>query len=860
MHIGGRKGAEGPRGYRHSFQAVFMLAALFSAGMLGGCSGFVNGTKSVLAAFQLGSSSLNFGKVTVGKQTTQTISISNTGNTTVSITQATFSNPQFSLSGSALPMSLATGQTGNLTVAITPTAAGTVNGTVTIQGSDGSSPATASLSANAAAAGPQISLSNTSVDFGSVGVGSTGNASVTISNLGSSDLNLTVVSINGAEFGETGIATPKTISAGLSATMALTFHPTTSGVDTGSVSITSNDPVNPTTVISLTGAGTNGSPAQLQASPALLSFGNVTVGNNATQHVTLTNTGSAALQISALAVGGTGFSANGVALPLTLGPSATATLNVIFAPTAAGSATGTITISSNASGSPLVISLNGTGAQGGLTISPSIFSFGSVVDGQTKSQTFTLINTGTASLTISQLSVSGTGFTVSGLNTPATLAAGDSATFSAVFAPTTAGSFTGTVSVASNAPNSPANISLTGTGVASSVTLAASPASVNFGGVAAGSSGGSSVTLTNSGNSNLTISQVKVNAKDVTQTGVSVPMTLTPGQSQTMNVKFSPAAAETVSGNITVTDSQGSSTVIGVSGTGLQAGINLTPSSASFGNVVVGAANSQTIQIGNPGNTTLTITQANVSGNGFSSSGLNLPLSINPGQTSTFNAQFQPSGAGAASGSISLISNAPGSPSVINLSGTGVAAAATLSFSTLNVSFGNVNDGSSATQSETITNTGNSDVQISQIAASGTGYSLTGANVPVALSPSQTLTFNIVFSPTTAGSATGSVVVTSNANGSPVTIALSGTGVQATPHTVALSWTASSTSTVSGYNVYRSTTSGSGYSKVNGTLVAGVNYTDSAVQNGTTYYYVTTAVDAGGSESGYSNEASAVIP
>lgn len=77
--------------------------------------------------------------------------------------------------------------------------------------------------------------------------------------------------------------------------------------------------------------------------------------------------------------------------------------------------------------------------------------------------------------------------------------------------------------------------------------------------------------------------------------------------------------------------------------------------------------------------------------------------------------------------------------------------------------------------------------------------------------------------------------------------------------TVALSWTAS-TSTVSGYNVYRSTTSGTGYAKVNTSLLTTLTYTDSAVVNGTTYYYVATAVDASGNESVNSNEASAVIP
>jgi bacillopeptidase F len=76
---------------------------------------------------------------------------------------------------------------------------------------------------------------------------------------------------------------------------------------------------------------------------------------------------------------------------------------------------------------------------------------------------------------------------------------------------------------------------------------------------------------------------------------------------------------------------------------------------------------------------------------------------------------------------------------------------------------------------------------------------------------------------------------------------------------VTLTWTAS-TSTVSGYNIYRSTTNGSGYSKINTSLVSGVSYTDSTVQSSTTYYYVATAVDGSGNESTYSNQATANVP
>jgi hypothetical protein len=78
-------------------------------------------------------------------------------------------------------------------------------------------------------------------------------------------------------------------------------------------------------------------------------------------------------------------------------------------------------------------------------------------------------------------------------------------------------------------------------------------------------------------------------------------------------------------------------------------------------------------------------------------------------------------------------------------------------------------------------------------------------------------------------------------------------------HSVALSWNAS-TSIVAGYNVYRSIVSGSQYAKLNSLPVSALNFTDTNVQSGNTYYYVTTAVDSTGAESSYSNQVSAPIP
>jgi Abnormal spindle-like microcephaly-assoc'd, ASPM-SPD-2-Hydin len=149
--------------------------------------------------------------------------------------------------------------------------------------------------------------------------------------------------------------------------------------------------------------------------------------------------------------------------------------------------------------------------------------------------------------------------------------------------------------------------------------------------------------------------------------------------------------------------------------------------------------------------------------------------------------------------------------------------------------FDNVTTGtSSASQSVTITNTGNSSVTISQIAVSGAGYSMTGGGAPVTLAPSQSLTLNVQFSPTATGSVNGTISITSNASDSPPSVSLSATGVEPVQHSAVSTWNAS-TSTVVGYKVYRSTVTGSSYTKINSSLVSALTYTDSTVQSGTTY-------------------------
>jgi hypothetical protein len=173
------------------------------------------------------------------------------------------------------------------------------------------------------------------------------------------------------------------------------------------------------------------------------------------------------------------------------------------------------------------------------------------------------------------------------------------------------------------------------------------------------------------------------------------------------------------------------------------------------------------------------------------------------------------------------------------------------------ISFGSVTVGNNASRNITVTNSGNSNVAISSIKLTGSNLTLSGGSA-VTLSPSQSITLAVQFSPASAGATSGSVSIVSNATGSPAAVAISGIGVAQVQHVVGLSWNASPSA--SGYNVYRSVTSGTGYSKLNSGLDGALAYSDNTVQNSQTYFYVTTAVAADGTESTFSTEVSVNIP
>jgi len=411
--------------------------------------------------------------------------------------------------------------------------------------------------------------------------------------------------------------------------------------------------------------------------------------------------------------------------------------------------------------------------------------------------------------------------------------------------------------------------------------LTINPASLNFGSVQTGSSTSQALILSNSGNSSLTVSQAIVAGQGFSLLrSPSLPFTLTSGQSVTVNLAFAPVSGGGASGSFSLVSSAISThdrsgkhnsvntttTMVVLNGLGsvpppvVTPGVLVVyPSSLGFSALPVGSSQTLSATLTNSGGTAVTISQATIlqtiSGNSFTLNGLGVPTTLAAGQRVTFSVTLAPLSAGSASGSVSIYSDASNPTLMISLAGTGMAQGQ-LAVTPVSADFGSVTVGTSKTQSATLVASGSS-VTLSSANVTDSEFSLSGIAFPVTLAAGQSVPFTLTFVPRASGTAAATLSLASTAANSAAEN-LTGTGVAPPQHSVNLSW--DPVSAVVGYNVYRGSQAGGPYSRINPVLNASTSFTDSSVQGGQTYYYVTTSVDSTGTQSSYSNEIQAVIP
>ena len=825
-------------------------------------------------------SSLSFGSVAVGKSQSQAEAFTNPGGTSVTISQVVASTSDFVVAGLSLPVTLSPSQSVNFSVVFTPKVGGTRSGNI-------SASATASLvtpssryqtSTSLLARGTsqnevatilvagigtqttspgttvgQITAAPASFSFGSPLVGSTQSKPLLITNTGTASVTITQATASGAGYTLSGPSLPLSIAGNQTASFSVTFAAQSAGTANGAVSIVSNA-ANPSLNVVL--SATPVTPSVLAVSTNPVAFGSVTVGSSQKASATLTNSGGSSITLTQASVTGTGFGMGSMGMPMTLAPSQSANVTITCAPQSAGTLNGSLSIASNATNANLAVPLTATAVMpGALTVSPSSISFGSVTSGSTQTLPAKLTNTGGSSVTVTQATFSGSGYSTTGLNLPLTLQASQSASFNIVFAPQSAGSDTFNLSITSNASNPSLTVPVSGTATAPGA-LTASAASLSFGKVTIGSSQTLPETLTNSGGAAITLTQVAAGA-GYSVTGLNLPTTLNAGQSTSFSVAFAPQSAGNSNVNLAITNNGPTATfAIPLSGTGVTPG-TLTASSVSFGSVQVGSSSTQTATLTNSGGASIIVSQANLTGTGFTMSGLSLPLTLSAGQSFTFSVTFAPPSAASDAGSIALVSNASGTTPSVSLSGTGTAAGQ-FSVNPGSFSFGSVAVGVSKSLPATLSATGSS-VTVTSASVNSAEFALGGLTLPITIPAGGTASLTLMFTPQASGAASATVSFATNASGSPVSESASGSGTAVPQHSVGLSWSASSSS-VTGYNVYRGNATGGPYAKLTSSADVSTSYTDTSVQAGQTYYYVTTSLGTAGVESSYSNQVSAVIP
>ncbi len=209
-----------------------------------------------------------------------------------------------------------------------------------------------------------------------------------------------------------------------------------------------------------------------------------------------------------------------------------------------------------------------------LSLSSNTLAFGNIAVGQTKDLSLAVSNTGSAALTVNTMQVSGVGFSLVSPSTPFTVQPGGSQTVTVRCAPASAALLAGTVTISSNDPNSPASISLSGTGVAAATpAIGVNPTSLNFGTVTVGQTKDMTVALSNTGSGQLTVSALAASTGFLVTAPVA-PVNIASGGSSNVTVRFVPTTATAMTGTLIITsnDPKNSALIVSLSGTGATAG------------------------------------------------------------------------------------------------------------------------------------------------------------------------------------------------------------------------------------------------------------------------------------------------
>jgi Abnormal spindle-like microcephaly-assoc'd, ASPM-SPD-2-Hydin len=494
---------------------------------------------------------------------------------------------------------------------------------------------------------------------------------VALSNTGSLALTVTSISMSG-NFNETDNCANAAVAVGASCAIQVTFTPQATGPLSGTMTIYANV-YGGQLAVDLTGTGAPAGVVSL--TPASVPFGSVEVGTtSAPLAVTVANEGTAAIPISSVSITPPFVISSNSCGTTSLSASSDCGLEVEFAPTQAGPASGLLTFVDGAG--TQTVELSGTGASPPTDVlNPASLSFPSTPEGQlSAAQTVTLTNSGGVELTAISISTSAQFQTTNTCGTQ--LPAGAVCSISVIFAPNQAGPVTGTLNIVDALRTQDVNLSGTGVGPPA---LGINPTSLTFTNQQPGvPSAPQTLTVSNVGGApmaNVGFSITGAAASSYSIAGTTCGALLNNGSSCTVQIVFTPSATGAIAATLAVSSSTSGVVPVSVplngSGQLSAGGLTTNPLQIAFPTVAIGQPSAaQTVTVTNSssyaiGSLSLAVTAP------FSLTQNNCTGSVAAGANCTAAVIFQPSVGGAATGTLTVSSSAVAAPVTVALSGTG---------------------------------------------------------------------------------------------------------------------------------------------------------------------------------------------
>lgn len=500
---------------------------------------------------------------------------------------------------------------------------------------------------------PQLTVSVTSLAFGSVTPNTQATQKVTLSSTGNSPVTISGATVTGTGFSLSQTAFPLTINPGQSTTLSVQFVPAGQVSSAGQLTIKSNSSTNSTVAVALSGTGV----AQVSG----FSCNSASMGGSGTDICTVTISGPAPAGGLRVFVSSNNPAVTVAAVSLVHEN----TTSVQFqAAVSSVSTTQTVSLTANTGGAAKSFALQLNPPAPTLALNVTSLAFGSDPINTPITKTVTLSSTGTAPLTISGAAATGSGFAVAPTSFPLTINPGQTATLSVLFDPLAQGDSAGQLTVTSNSSTNPTPvIALSGTGTPQIAGITCANASMV-------GTGSNLCTVTISGPAPSGGTRVVLSSNNPVVTLSSAVLV----HESTTSAQFT-ASVSTVSTAQTVTLAATVGSL--VRGFALQLTVpaptlSISSPSLAFGNVPINVTAARPLTLTSAGSATLTINAVGSTGTGFSVAQGTFPITLAPGQTSTLSVLYTPVAQGTALGQLTVASNSStGSTAIVSVSGAG---------------------------------------------------------------------------------------------------------------------------------------------------------------------------------------------